>query len=621
MESDRIILKRARGPWIVLLALVVLGLRVTVAAEEVRITLFHVNDVYEITPLGNGTIGGLARVGTLVRQLRSAPEQYGTVITLWAGDAWSPSALGTALLNPMDDSTDPRSRRFAGAQMVAAMNTLIEGKPLIEYAVFGNHEFDLSRSDFEQRLTDSHTRWFSANVSVGHPRASDHHVIEVPTAEGASAVRVGLIGSTIDSNRNKWVTYISTPTDAAVASATGLREGGRSSVDILIGLTHLSLSDDRAVAGRAPQIDLILGGHEHERHYAAPPLGETCTGLPANGLPRRGSLEQPIRCLRDNRRYRTDHAVSAGAPERTPPPIFKADANAKSAWVHRLRFDTDTRELRTESTLWELGPQVALDPDVEKVTREWYQRATDSFARQTPPFQIDRVVAETAVPLDGREVCVRGTTSSPSPACSPALLDMIGDSLACGAGRSVDLTMFNGGSVRVDDIVAEGALDGSPAPVTQLDVLRILPYGGEVKTVEIKGDRLAEILTVGKTTCVGAGCFLQTENVSGSARDGWRVGGGPFASSTPEFRDRWFVVALNDYLLAGGERGLGGLLRAPDPGNPGDPQHVALRDVRSTGRDIRTMLNERLAGACPAWPTSSSLDGPEAVPPSSGQSR
>lgn len=80
-------------------------------------------------------------------------------------------------------------------------------------------------------------------------------MIEVPTAEGAPAVRIGLIGSTIDSNKNKWVTDISTPTDAAVASATGLREVGRSSVDILIALTHLSLSDDRAVADRAPQID------------------------------------------------------------------------------------------------------------------------------------------------------------------------------------------------------------------------------------------------------------------------------------------------------------------------------------------------------------------------------
>ena len=68
----------------------------TKPAPITKITLLQMNDVYEITPVNNGKLGGLARVATLRKQLlKENPNTY----TLLAGDLFSPSALGTAKVN------------------------------------------------------------------------------------------------------------------------------------------------------------------------------------------------------------------------------------------------------------------------------------------------------------------------------------------------------------------------------------------------------------------------------------------------------------------------------------------------------------------------------------------
>lgn len=71
----------------------------SVAADVVKITLLHLNDVYEITPVSKAPPqGGLARVATLRKRLL---KENPNTITILAGDLFSPSALGTAVVaNP-----------------------------------------------------------------------------------------------------------------------------------------------------------------------------------------------------------------------------------------------------------------------------------------------------------------------------------------------------------------------------------------------------------------------------------------------------------------------------------------------------------------------------------------
>ena len=69
------------------------------------------------------------------------------------------------------------------------------------------------------------------------------------------------------------------------------------------------------------------------------------------------------------------------------------------------------------------------------------------------------------------------------------------------AAPEADVLIFNGGSIRVDDIVQ--------MPVTQYDIIRILPFGGGIREVEMKGDMLIRILDIGLKN-KGTGGFLHS---------------------------------------------------------------------------------------------------------------
>ncbi|MGI9054467.1 MAG: bifunctional metallophosphatase/5'-nucleotidase, partial [Pyrinomonadaceae bacterium] len=57
-------------------------------AQEIRVTLLHVNDVYQFMPVDGGKRGGLARLITLKKE--ALKENPNTIFTL-GGDTLSPS--------------------------------------------------------------------------------------------------------------------------------------------------------------------------------------------------------------------------------------------------------------------------------------------------------------------------------------------------------------------------------------------------------------------------------------------------------------------------------------------------------------------------------------------------
>src|SRR5690242_4932886 len=92
-----------RRKWLALCAIAVLAsASLPVDAQRsarkvppVTVTLVHLNDVYEILPVEGGKSGGLARVATVIKQLKATRTP---VVTTLAGDYLSPSALGTAVV-------------------------------------------------------------------------------------------------------------------------------------------------------------------------------------------------------------------------------------------------------------------------------------------------------------------------------------------------------------------------------------------------------------------------------------------------------------------------------------------------------------------------------------------
>ena len=444
-------------------------------SQAVRVTLLQLNDVYEIGPVEGGRKGGLARVATLRKRLLAENPHTFTVL---AGDFLSPSALGTAKVD---------GQSLAGRQMVAVLNALG-----LDLATFGNHEFDLKEDQLLARLGESRFRWTSANVTRTSggpfPGVSPHEVLTVPGPGGT--LRIGVIGVTLASNPQPFVAYA----DPQMSFRDEL-EALQGKTDVVLGLTHLDFPEDQALAEGIPEVDLILGGHEHENMRA----------------------------------YRGADFT----------PILKADANARSVYVHRLTWDGARRQLAVDSRMVLVTDQTPEDPEVARVVSEWQDKGFAGFRQQG--FEPTEQVAVTTVALDGREAAVRTHPTE--------LTDLLARAFLAEA-RGAELSIYNGGSIRIDDVLPAG-------PVTQYDVIRILPFGGKVLTADIKGSLLVRALDQGAANH-GTGGYLQTAQVGQAEGGGWLVGGQPVDPG------RTYRIAINDYLAAGKEAGLDFLQPGPD---------------------------------------------------------
>ena len=464
----------------------------------VAVTVVHLNDVYEILPVEGGKVGGLARVATVVRE---AKKSGAPVLTTLGGDYLSPSAIGTAIVD---------GRPLAGRQMVDVLNAVG-----LDWATFGNHEFDVSEAAFRAHLAQAKFRIVSSNVTDadGHPFAGVPTSAIVPLEKGGRTVRIGLLGITMDGNVRPWVRYRD-----AIAAAKEEVSKLRGRVDAIVALTHLSIEQDTELVEAVPGIDLVLGGHEHE-----------------NWILYRGPFV----------------------------PIVKADANVRSLAIVTLAFGAPGSRPGVSSRLQPVDDTIASDPAVEAVAKVWVERAFAGFSRQG--FAPEALVAVSTEPLDGREGTVRNRTGR--------LTDLVAAAIAR-EGGNVDVAIFNSGSIRIDDVLP-------PGPITEYDVIRVLPFGGKILRAGFDGDLLVRVLETGMNN-EGNGGFLQTWGVR-REKGTWLVQGKPV---DPERR---YTVAILDFLLTGRETNLGFLART-------NPQ---VHDVTEL-RDVRRAVIEELARTYPA---------------------
>ena len=194
-----------------------------------------VNDVYVADTMADGS-GGLARVATV----RSRLADQGPILFVLAGDVLSPSLL---------------SKYYSGVQMVEAFNAA-----KLDYATFGNHEFELPLDTLEARIAESKFKWISSNCTGadGTPLAK---VMPWDTVR-VSGQKVGLFGLTLLGSYRKAYRCSATDSAAHLAIDTLAAQGA----ELIVGLTHQTIEADRDLLAREPRLDLILGGHEHETH-------------------------------------------------------------------------------------------------------------------------------------------------------------------------------------------------------------------------------------------------------------------------------------------------------------------------------------------------------------------
>lgn len=465
-----------------------------------RLTIIQMNDVYEMDPVSGGKEGGLARVATLRdRLLKSNPN----TITVLAGDLFSPSALGTA---PYEGG------RLDGRQMVAAMNALG-----LDYITFGNHEFDIKRGSFYDRLKESEFKWISSNIfdenGKPFPGVADTIIIEF------DGIEVGIFSLTIDMGiKDKDYVSYQDYFEIAEKKVAELRP----KVDILIAMTHLTYEDDIKLAKNLRGIDMIMGGHEHE-----------------------------------NMQYWRGKDYT---------PIFKADANARTVYIHNLVYDKGAQKKLTINSKLELITDSL--PDQEKtaeVVEEWRDIGYDGFRKDG--FEPTDLVTTTNVDLDGLEASVRNFPTKLTKLIAQSMLTV---------SEGAQLSFYNSGSIRIDDVLPAGE-------ITQYDVLRVLPFGGDIVTTKIKGPLLKLTLDQGLAN-KGTGAYLQKGNVTGGDGKPWMIDGKELDENAT------YTAATTEFLLTVGDENLEFLVNNPDVPiieNKGDIREALIKQFKITFVEVK----------------------------------
>ena len=286
-----------------------------------------INDVYFGDTLRDGS-GGLARVASL----RDSLAKTGPVTFVLAGDFLSPSLL---------------TKWYRGEQMRQQLNAA-----KLDYATFGNHEFEIDRDTLISRIANSTFKWTNANCFL-RPSGQQFPGVSRWDTTTISGVKVGVFGVTLAGDYRSWA-RCSNPDSAAKVVIAELKTAG---AQLIYGLTHQNLDADSALLAREPDIAFILGGHEHENH----------------------------RVLVGGRR------------------LLKADANSRSAQLLTVRRGPDGQWVQGDQLII-IDRRLPFEPATQAVVRQW----TDSMVKRIGP---ERVIATTAVALDARDEVNRSRES------------------------------------------------------------------------------------------------------------------------------------------------------------------------------------------------------------------
>lgn len=439
---------------------------------KISFTLLQVNDVYEIAAIQNDQYGGMARVETIRQELLAKDENTMLVI---AGDFLNPSLVGTMKYE---------GKKISGKQMIEVMNAMD-----FEVAAIGNHEFDLKEHEIQERMNESNFPWISANVfstkgdSIS-PFVQNLNGKDVPVQgsfireisdEDGTTIKIGFMSVCIPSNPKDFVHY----TDMFEAIQ---KEYNRikDKADVVFGLTHVKVEQDEKIATMLPNIPLIMGGHEHTKKDRK--VGDVI--------------------------------------------IRKADANAKSAYIHTINFDKANKTTSVSSQLKMVDTTVANNPTVKKIVDKWQKIMNDEISNVVD--NPTEVIYHAEIPLEARDTPIRSEQTN--------LGIMIAESMVFSYDNKVDCGITNGGGIRIDDV-----LEGD---INSVDIFRVLPYGGSVLKVELTGSLLTEILDFGEKSA-GTGAYLQRSEAITYENGKWKIDNKSISGT------KKYTISITDFLLKG----------------------------------------------------------------------
>lgn len=441
------------------------------ADKEYSLTVLHLNDSHgAVLPNDKGQ-GGLAYLASCVKAEKAKNEN---TLFLHAGDMNTGSAL---------------SNMFKAEPDILAFNLMG-----LDYAAFGNHEFDGSLDVLKSQMKKSKFQWLSANV-----KTSKGYLTKPYAIRDYDGFRVAIIGLTTNrtltiASPDKSLTFVS---EVAAAKETVKLVREVEKADIVIVLGHLGDVEETAeqntsikLAQEVPGIDLIVDGHSHS-YMETPKI--------VNGV----------------------YIVSANE-------LCKYLGSGTMKIVDGKIKDFTWRAIPITDKDYEADPAVQqmLDPYIAKSNaglKEVVLKTVDEFefGNRLPRYK------ETAIG------------------------DFVSDAVVAyvkSTGVHIDGAFTNGGNIRAP--LPKG-------DVTRENILTCLPFENYVYVLTLKGSDVEALFNFIASIKQGAGGFAQVSKEIRYTITYDADGKGTLSNLTiggkPIDKDKLYRIATNDYLAGGGD--------------------------------------------------------------------
>ncbi|MHB1263887.1 MAG: bifunctional metallophosphatase/5'-nucleotidase [Gemmatimonadaceae bacterium] len=288
-----------------------------------------------------GIIGGFARVATAVERIRRVRGAE-NVLLVDAGDAFGDQLLANI------------TRGEAAVRLMDALG--------YQFMALGNHDYEYTAANTRRLQSLVRFPMRAANavvVATGEPFLGDPAAVIT-----VGGVRVGLLALTYhntDQTGNKDNTRelrFTSGIDAARRYVPALRERA----DVVVVVSHQGTTVDSLLAARVPGIDLIVGGHSHDR--IQPPRRVHGAWM-VQALSDASALGELTVTVRDGQLAAVDGVVHELYADRYPPDARFVERLARIRAPYR-----DTLEAVIATAAARIGRQYKSESPVDRIAAE-----------------------------------------------------------------------------------------------------------------------------------------------------------------------------------------------------------------------------------------------------------
>lgn len=261
---------------------------------ELFLTILHTNDEHSAMiphspavdfhpALPNPTVGGFARLASVVKQIRDQKASAGEPVLLLSGGDYISGSPFSWLI--------PRG---------LAPELTVMQQIGYDAVIIGNHEYDYGPDNLARYLkaaghphAGSRTAVLASNTvaPANHPLAALFEKTRLVTLDNGLTVGLfGLIGHdavTVAGGNPGQVTFLDRHEIARACVAELQKQGAA----VIIAITHAGVDEDRALAAAVPGIHVIVGGHCHTALHEPVFAGETVIVQAGEKLKFLGCLE------------------------------------------------------------------------------------------------------------------------------------------------------------------------------------------------------------------------------------------------------------------------------------------------------------------------------------------